>query len=72
VTIDSVPLSGGAQRRLRGYAEIGGTSLIMGTSGALLLVGERPPLSTWLEGALIIAAGILAIALGAAETEVPA
>jgi drug/metabolite transporter (DMT)-like permease len=39
---------------------------------ALLLVGERPPLTTWLGGALIIAAGIFAIALGRAETEVPA
>jgi len=39
---------------------------------ALVLVGERPPLSTWLGGALIIAAGALAIALGRAETEVPA
>jgi drug/metabolite transporter (DMT)-like permease len=39
---------------------------------ALLLVGERPPLSTWLGGALIIAAGIFAIALGRAETEMPA
>ncbi len=39
---------------------------------ALLLVGERPLLSTWLGGALIIAAGIFAIALGRAETEVPA
>ena len=39
---------------------------------ALLLVGERPPLSTWLGGALIIAAGVFAIALGRAETEVPA
>ncbi len=39
---------------------------------ALLLVGERPPLSTWLGGALIIVAGIIAIALGRAETEVPA
>jgi drug/metabolite transporter (DMT)-like permease len=38
---------------------------------ALLLVGERPPLTTWLGGALIIAAGIFAIALGRAETEVP-
>jgi drug/metabolite transporter (DMT)-like permease len=39
---------------------------------ALLLVGEHPPLTTWLGGALIIAAGIFAIALGRAETEVPA
>ncbi len=39
---------------------------------ALLLVGERPPLSTWLGGALIVGAGCFAIALGRAETEVPA
>ena len=39
---------------------------------ALLLVGEHPPLWTWLGGALIIGAGIFAIALGRAETEVPA
>ena len=39
---------------------------------ALLLVGEHPPLSTWFGGALIIAAGVFAIALGRAETEVPA
>ena len=38
---------------------------------ALLLVGERPAVTTWLGGALIIAAGIFAIALGRAETEVP-
>ncbi len=38
---------------------------------ALLLVGERPALTTLLGGALIIAAGIFAIALGRAETEVP-
>ena len=38
---------------------------------ALLLVGEHPPLSTWLGGALIIAAGVFAIALGRAEAEVP-
>ena len=38
---------------------------------ALLLVGEQPPLSTWLGGALIIAAGVFAIALGRAEAEVP-
>ena len=39
---------------------------------ALLLVGEHPPVSTWLGGALIIAAGVFAIALGRAEAEVPA
>ena len=39
---------------------------------ALLLVGEHPPLSTWLGGALIIGAGCFAIALGRAEAEVPA
>jgi drug/metabolite transporter (DMT)-like permease len=39
---------------------------------ALLLVGERPPLSTWLGGALIIGAGCFAVALGRAEAEVPA
>ena len=39
---------------------------------ALLLVGERPPATTWLGGALIIGAGCFAIALGRAETEVPA
>lgn len=38
---------------------------------ALLLVGERPPLTTWLGGALIIGAGIFAVALGRAEAEVP-
>jgi len=38
---------------------------------ALLLVGEHPPLSTWLGGALIIAAGAFAIALARAEAEVP-
>jgi len=38
---------------------------------ALLLVGEHPPLSTWFGGALIIAAGVFAIALGRAEAEVP-
>jgi len=42
VTIDSVPLSGAARRRLRGYAEIGGSSLVMGTGGALLLVSHAP------------------------------
>ena len=39
---------------------------------ALLLVGEHPPLSTWLGGALVIGAGALAIASGKAEAEVPA
>ncbi len=39
---------------------------------ALLLVGEHPPLTTWLGGALIIGAGCFAIALGRAEAEVPA
>ncbi len=39
---------------------------------ALLLVGERPPASAWLGGALIIAAGIFAIALGRAKAELPA
>jgi drug/metabolite transporter (DMT)-like permease len=39
---------------------------------ALLLVGERPPASTWLGGALIIVAGIYAIALGRAKAELPA
>jgi drug/metabolite transporter (DMT)-like permease len=38
---------------------------------ALLLVGERPPVSTWLGGALIIAGGVFAIALGRADAEVP-
>jgi drug/metabolite transporter (DMT)-like permease len=33
---------------------------------ALLLVGERPPLTTWLGGALIIAAGITVMAFSAA------
>ena len=39
---------------------------------ALLLVGEHPPLSTWLGGALVIGAGAFAIAAGRAEAEVPA
>jgi len=39
---------------------------------ALILIGERPPLATWIGGALIIVAGVIAIALGRAETEVPA
>ena len=39
---------------------------------ALLLVGEHPPLTTWLGGALIVGAGCFAIALGRAEAEVPA
>ncbi|HMK92108.1 MAG TPA: EamA family transporter, partial [Thermoleophilia bacterium] len=38
---------------------------------ALLIVGEHPPLSTWLGGALVIGAGALAIATGKAEPEVP-
>ncbi len=42
MTIDSVPLSAGARRRLRGYAEIGGASLILGTSGALLMISHAP------------------------------
>ena len=33
---------------------------------ALLLVGERPPLTTWLGGALIIVAGIAVITLSKA------
>jgi drug/metabolite transporter (DMT)-like permease len=36
---------------------------------ALLLVGERPPLTTWLGGALIITAGIAVIALSKAPAE---
>jgi drug/metabolite transporter (DMT)-like permease len=39
---------------------------------ALLLVGERPPLATWVGGALIIGAGIFAVALGRAEAKAPA
>jgi drug/metabolite transporter (DMT)-like permease len=39
---------------------------------ALLLVGEHPPLSTWLGGGLIIAAGALAIGLGEVEETMPA
>jgi DME family drug/metabolite transporter len=38
---------------------------------ALLLVGERPPLSTWLGGAPISGAGVFAIVLGRTEAEVP-
>ena len=36
---------------------------------ALLLVGERPPLTTWLGGALIIVAGIAVITLSKAPAE---
>ncbi len=38
---------------------------------ALLLVGERPPLWTWLGGALIIGAGVYAVSMGRAQAEVP-
>jgi drug/metabolite transporter (DMT)-like permease len=39
---------------------------------ALMLVGEHPPLSTWLGGGLIIGAGVLAIGMGRAEETMPA
>ena len=38
---------------------------------ALLLVGERPPVWTWLGGALIIGAGVYAVSLGRAQAEMP-
>jgi drug/metabolite transporter (DMT)-like permease len=36
---------------------------------ALILVGEHPPLTTWLGGALIIAAGVLVVTFGKSEAE---
>ncbi len=36
---------------------------------ALLLIGEKPPWTTWVGGALIIVAGMLVVALGKSEAE---